>query len=746
MDAPSTPLDPFAVWRSIRKHWITALASAAAVSLSVAFYTLGQPKVYQAAGTLVFDPNPPRPLGKDVDTVVALGAGDFWNNQEYYATQYKIIHSMRVARAVVARLSLDHDAAFLQNLPPGAKVPPKTGTPEQAAAIVQARLAVEPVRESRLAIVRFEDTDPARAQLVLSTLLETYVELNLDDALASTGAAVEWLRGQLDKLKGDLESSEMALHEYKLKNNILSVQFDDQSNILREEIKQLSDALTATRTKREEIAARRGELARVRSDDPMSLPASELLQSPVLQQLRSVYAEATRDREALAAAGKGDLHPEVAAADARVAQSRAALLAEVRNIQAALDGDFAAISRQEGGLAGLVDKAKKQALDLNLLEIEYNRLRRSKDNNEKLYELILERTKENDLARMLRVNNIRVLDAPLRPIAPVRPRVTLNIAFGVLFGMLAGVIAAVVRSALDRTLKTPDDVEQELRVNFLGLVPEIDEQTIRVEYEKRRRRRRRGGGADAPARRELIVHDHPMSRVAEAARAVRTNLLFMAPDNPYRALLVTSAGPSEGKTTVACCIAVAMAQAGQRVLLVDCDLRRPRLHRVFKRTNDFGLTNALLDSSVLDDARLPTEVPNLSVLPSGPIPPNPSEILHSARFAALLETLKGRYDRVILDSPPVAAVTDATVLSTQVDGTVVVARAFATRKEIARQAVRSLVDVGATVAGAVLNAVDFERYEYKYYYSYYRQDGYYASEGKPTPPTDDRPSRPSAAA
>jgi capsular exopolysaccharide synthesis family protein len=176
-----------------------------------------------------------------------------------------------------------------------------------------------------------------------------------------------------------------------------------------------------------------------------------------------------------------------------------------------------------------------------------------------------------------------------------------------------------------------------------------------------------------------------------------------------------------------------MAQAGQRVLIVDCDLRRPRLHRIFRRTNDVGVTSAMMDHGVLDRLPMATEVPNLFALPSGPIPPNPSELLHSDRFSKLLEALAARFDRVIFDSPPVAAVTDATVLSTQVDGTVLVVRAFSTRNEIAKQAARSLFDVGATVAGAVLNAVDFERHEYKYYYTYYRQDGYYTPDAKPTP-------------
>jgi capsular exopolysaccharide synthesis family protein len=248
---------------------------------------------------------------------------------------------------------------------------------------------------------------------------------------------------------------------------------------------------------------------------------------------------------------------------------------------------------------------------------------------------------------------------------------------------------------------------------------------------------------------ELIVHDFRMSGIAEAARTIRTNLLFMAPDRPFRTLLVTSAGPAEGKTTVACFVAIAMAQAGQRVVIVDCDLRKPRLHRIFGKDSKVGVTTALLSEDI-DDAILPTEVPNLSVIPAGPIPPNPAEILHSERFKAFLAQIQGRFDRVIIDSPPIVPVTDGVVLSTLVDGTILVVRAFKTTKDLARHALRSLLDVGANMAGTVLNAVNLNRGEYRYSeYYYYRRDGYYGEEAtvtsgraSATPPSQPQPPPP----
>lgn len=715
----------------LRKHWVLSISTAALVIVGTASYTIRQPKVYEAVASIQFDPNPPRPLGGKVESVVEIGSGTPWNQREYYETQYQVLQSRRVALDVVRQLALNHDPRFLKNLPPEAPTPElvEPAVEEDAADILRKRIRVEPVKQSRMALVRIQDGDPERSALLAKTIVDTYRQQNVDSVLESTDLAIDWLRKEHDKLKGELESSEMSLHEYKAEKNILSVEYDDQSSMLREEIAQLNNALTQVRTRREEIAARYSQLAKVKADDPSVLPASELLQSSQLQKLRADYVDAVREHESLLQGGKGKNHPDVMSAQSKVETSRDALLAEVRNIQGALAGDLAIVGRQEAGVSGLFQTAKKQALDLNLLEIEYNRLRRQKENTEKLYSLLLERSKESELTRQLRVNNVSVVDYPVVPKAPIKPNVPLNLAVGTLFGLVLGVAAAYGRSMLDRTVKTPNDVEVGMGATFLGLIPELDEQRGK---RRKRARRARGSDGERPELPELLVHHDPMSSVAEAARSIRTNLLFMAPDKPFRTLLITSAGPSEGKTTVAMYIATAMAQAGKRVLLVDCDLRRPRVHRVFRdRGVDLGpgLTTALLEDESVDPV-VQTEVPNFSIVPAGPIPPNPSELLHSEKFRGFLDRMKQRFDHVILDSPPVVAVTDATILSTQVDGTVMVVRAFKTRKDLARHGYRLLSDVGANVAGVLLNAVSFRRDEYKYAYYYYRRDGYASDEAK----------------
>lgn len=727
-------LTAVAVWRIVHKHWLVALLLTILVGAGAAFYTLGVTKIYEARATIMFDPDVPRPLGEQKSGVVS-DMSSYWNNKEYYNTQHWVIRSMRVASQVVRDLELNKDAGFLSNSPKPARKNPPVSV-EDAAEVLMKRVAVEPIRDSRLTSVSYRDSDPARAQRILGALVDTYAQNNLDEVFESATTAADWLRGQVSSLRQDLEKSELALHQFKKDRNILSVSMDDQSNMLRGEMTQLGQALTEVRTRRERTLARLAELKKISADDPSVLPAKELIESNVLGNLRESYLDAAREVESLKAEGRGDNHPSVKSAQARLDAVRTSLLAEVRNIQEACARDAAALDHEIGGLKSLYDAAEKRALDLNLMEIEYGRLHRAKDTNEKLFSLVIERSKETDLTRLLRINNVRVVDRPLLPKRPVTPNVPLNIAGGLAAGLVLGLITAIAREQFDRTLKGPEEVERELGSTLLGVLP-AEQGTPVARGTARRRRTRPTAAADAEPI-ELTVSRRPTSGMAEAARAIRTNIVFMSPDKPHRTLLITSAAPSEGKTTVACAIAITIAQAGHRVLLIDCDLRRPRLHSVFSHSNDWGVTSALIDRGAQDSIVFETEVPNLWVAPTGPIPPNPAELLHSEAFRSMLSRMQERFDRVVIDSPPIAPVTDATVLSTLVDGVVVVVRASRTTKDLVRRALRSLRDVGSRVVGVVLNAADVEADSYRAYQYYsYRREGYYSASA---PKSADKPS------
>jgi len=713
-------LSPAALARAARKHWLLAVMILA-LSLGAAYaYTATRTPIFEAVGTVQFDPQPLMPLGPRVSPENVQES--YWTNSEYFATQRQILTSRRVASAVVKKLGLNRDGGFLGMVRPGKEPPPAAGvTEEQAAEALRGRLAVRPVQESRLADVALTDADAGRAQRILTTLLETYVEQNLGTSLASANTTAEWLDTQLSKLKGELEDQEMELYDFKKRNNLLSVSYDDQSNMLRAQILQLNGTLTGLRAKREGLAANLAVLEQINIDDPATIPDSVLFET--LSTLKTNYTSARTELGRLTAIGKGEHHPEVEAKSAEVTSSRAALLGELDNIRRGQAMDLEAAQRELNGVSGLFEAAKHQALELNINDVKYTRLRRSKDSTERVFGMVLERSADTGLSKVMPFNNVRVVDRPLLPGSPILPKPSQNMALGGVIGLLLGLLAAVGREALDRTARSAEQVELDLGLPSLGSLPDTagrgsSRGLYAPYYGSAKAKRSEPKPDDAPDDRvELVVHTHPKSAVAEAARAIRTNLLFLSPDHPFRTLLVTSAGPAEGKTTVATSLAIAMAQTGRKVCLVDCDLRRPRIHHLFSRDSSVGVTTTLLEPSRLDESIFPTEIDTLSVLLAGPTPPNPADLIQSEAFASLLEELKRRFDHVVLDSPPICVVTDAAIVSTRVDAALLVVRAQRSRRDMVRRARRTLRDVGANCVGFVLNAVgtSSERYEYALY-------------------------------
>jgi capsular exopolysaccharide synthesis family protein len=399
----------------------------------------------------------------------------------------------------------------------------------------------------------------------------------------------------------------------------------------------------------------------------------------------------------------------------------------------AAQADVREIRRVESGLRAALDEAHRDGLELNLREIEYSRLNRQRENNAKLYDLVLERTTETDLTRMFQSTHARLLDRALEPGGPISPKFTTNAAGGLGAGLALGLALAFLLSRLDRRLRSVAEVEQ-TGLTVLGILPKIEEgeeaQPVYGRGKNGRPKRRRRAPA-AGVSRDLFVHSHPMSAAAECCRTIRTNLTFMSADDPIRAMVITSASPREGKTTVTTNIAISLAQSGKRVLMVDTDLRRPRIHRAFGVSGARGVTSVIVGEEKLTDVVTSTDIPNLDVLACGPIPPNPSELLHSHRFGELVEAALEHYDRVIFDSPPLGAVTDAAVLAPQLDAALIVVKAQETTRDALASALRQLRDVGAHVVGGVLNDVDPRRKGYAGgdYYYYYRREGYYYAEG-----------------
>lgn len=716
--------------RALRTYaWLVLLVAVGAVAAAVAV-TVRQTRVYEATCLVEYDPNPPRPLGEGVEDV-AEPVSDFWASREFFETQNHIMSSRLIAERVVERLGLAHDPSFLDDPSsvgadwPGLEAP-------VAAELLRSRLTVEAVPSTRLVAIRVRDRDPERASLIANTIADCFIDKTIEDRMASTVTSLEWLGEQLDTLRGELDESEQGLHAFKQAHSILSVSMEDRQNLVASQLEHFSEALNTARTERIELRARLARLRMLQGADVEANGGGQGFEefatiSAIQTQLHTQLAE----HEALTLR-YGPQHPRIVESQQRLDVLRQQLREEIEGIVRAAEADLREATEVEAGLQSAIDDANRAGLELNLLEIEYTQLSRTRENNEKLYGIVLERTTQTDLTRMLRTTHVRIVDRALAPETPVSPRVLVNLGVGGGVGLLLGIALALLLGRLDRRIKDAKDVEDE-GLPLLGIVPVINAAVEEPGSVKRR------GATPAPnSQPDLVAHTHPMSAVAENCRSIRTNLMF-AGEAPLKAFAVSSANPQEGKTTVTANLAISIAQSGKRVLVVDTDLRRPRVHKAFGVSGKRGLTSIIVGEGTIDDSVQHTSVPNVDVLPCGPIPPNPAELLHRERFHQFRVEAAAKYDLVLYDSPPLSAVSDAAVLAPQLDGVLIVVRAGRTTRDAIRGALRQLRDVNAHVIGGVLNGLDPRAHGAgPYYYYSAGRGGYYAStdDDQAQPPRD----------
>lgn len=691
----------------LKRRWVILGVMVLVIGL-VALKTLREPKIYTASVSLVIELQAPKVLGDQVQDVAESGAS-FWQTKEFFETQFRILKSHAVAERVVHKRSLDRDENFLglgRIRDPVLRAQAMKGS--DAVAVLRSRLRVEPVRDSRVVNVLVEDEDPKKAALLADTVADEFIQYNLTEKLGTSRSASEWLHDQVDELQQKLADSEQALYQFKRENEILTVSIEDSQSIVAKRLSALSDAITRVREKRAELSAKAQGVRGARA-------AHALESLPQISASSFIQAERTRSLQlgeeiAEAQTRYGEDHPRILALLERRKKADELVAHEEENIARSVELEEQEARETEGNLSRLLEGVKREAFEVNRKEVDFSRLRREQDNNAKIVELVTRRLKDVDLAGLLRTNNVRLLDAAEIPGVPTSPNLRFALLLALALGLLGGVGSAFLLEQLDQTVKGQEDLERCARGAFLGIIPAVRQLEKDV------------------ANVDLFIHLRPKSSVAECLRTVRTNLLFLGTERPLNKLLVTSSGPQEGKTTAVIDLGITFAQSGQRVLLVDTDMRRPRLHKAFGLSNDLGLSSVLLDEKRLGEALKQTEVPDLTVLPCGPIPPNPAELLHTERFRALVAELTRRYDRVIFDSPPVAAVTDAMILSAEVDGVVLLAKAGKTSKEAVKRARRALADVQARVVGALLNGVDLRDRSAGYYYADYSGYGSYYGE------------------
>src|ERR1700756_5213324 len=411
---------------------------------------------------------------------------------------------------------------------------------------------------------------------------------------------------------------------------------------------------------------------------------------------------------------------------------------EKHNILEALGNEYNAARQREELLTEALNEQKAEVNTMAQSLVEYNILKREAEANKTMYDGLLTKLKEANISAGLKSSNIRVVDPAMVPSHPSRPAKARNIGLSFLVGLVGGIGLALLREYLDNTVKTPDDIENLARLPALAVVPAFTNQ----DGAGRRVRFLSGASSNGHEKRiELVAQHLPKSQMSEAFRALRTALLLSQADHPPQVILVTSALPREGKTTAAANLAVTLAQLGDRTLLIDSDLRKPGIGRLLSLGSGkyAGLSSYLAGVSSLDLVTVPhPTIPNLVAIPTGPLPPNPADLLSSHKLADALRQLRGQYKFIVIDSPPIMAATDAVILSVQTDGVLLVVRSGETPKEAFTRTRDLLLSVKCHLLGVVLNAVDSTAPDYYYSYRYYPySEGYGPQEHSETPPSDE---------
>jgi polysaccharide biosynthesis transport protein len=691
-------------WRIlVKRRWVVYTA----LTVVVVTVTLGSflmRPVYTATTRLQIEQNTPDVLPfKEIMASVPDPRNDF------YQTQYGLIQSRRVAGEVIQSLGLARLPEFRVGAPP-----------EEAKRIdlFLKRLKVTPVRNSRLVDIAFSSGDADLAAKIANRAAETYIAFNSEVQYNTTTRATTSLSHQVANLQDEIDTREKELQAYARQNGIIPL--NDKQNISLKNLNDLSDSYTRARAARIEKEAR---YAALRDADPGKLP--EVLDSKLIQDLTGKSAELSRQYAQFSEKYKPDwpemvrLRRELQSNDARLISERQAIYEQVLGVS---ESAWRAARNEEQELKRALDEQKKQSQENSLKEIQYNNMKAEVANKRATIEALLKRQTETSSSAGMNdqaMSNVRVVDPAEVPVKPSSPRILLNILLSLFTGLGLGVGLALFFEYMDKSVKTPEEMQQAAKVPSIGLVPALRPEGARLRVIK-------GNGteaADLPPV-ELISHLDPKSKISEAFREVRTALLVSQPGRPPRTILVASAQPGEGKTAVAVNLAITLAQIGRRVLIIDGDLRKPRLHKIFGVGNEQGLSHYLSGGGAAWPEPLPTGITGLDVITSGPLPPNPADLLDSERFDQVQRELEARgYDHVIYDSPPILAVADPAILAGRVEAVVLVVHGGVTTKDALAHASARLHQVRARIVGAVLNRLDLTQQSYYYGYSYKRYYG-----------------------
>ena len=688
---------------ALRRHvWMAAAIVAACTALAVV-WTLLQTPQYTAYASVQIEDQSEQVLGEDFDNVIAEASD--WDTDRFLNTQLEILQSKAVALRVAGALDLGQDASFYEAMGVELANPATDGSTDLAAAVLRGGMQVELPASSRIARIGYSSQNPNLSARVADAFADQFIKANLQRRFDSSAYARDIVEEQLEEARIALEETEGELNDYARAAGIIRTR-DALAPDARQQAGGTVTASSLLALNDAAIEARAASIAaeaRWRAVQGTALLASPpVLANPTVQTMMTRRAqlqtelESARDRYF---AG----HPTIARLEAEVAATNSELQNAARNVRNAVQSDYEAARRTQTALDRQVSRLRGDTLVEQDQSVRYNTLARQADTARQIYDGLLQRFRQLNASAGVAASNISIVDKAEIPGVASSPRPLRNVALGLLLGLALAGLAVFLRDQLDDVVHVPEDIEDKLELPLLGVVPQADD-----------------GGP-------VAAMDDPKSPVAESYNSLRGALMYSSTAGLPKILVVTSAQAGEGKTTSSIAIAKGFARMNMHALLIDADLRRPAIHELTGVANKRGLTDILTGHAQLEDVVETSPTHAFEVLPAGPLPPSPTELLSSPRMAQLLELASERYDTIVIDSPPVLGLADAPILAAIGDGTVFIVEADRGRSGQLKSALRRLRAMHPVLLGAVLTKFDPERsgnrYTSHYGYDYYRYGG-----------------------
>lgn len=720
-------IDLLQLWQTVwRRKW-SILTLTLVMMMLAALVVLSMTPIYRASATLLIEQKAAKAVS--IEEVYGLDGG----SSEYLQTQFELLKSRGLAERVVRQLNLTTHPEFdprqqpeplidvsgvlasldvrswLPMTTPDDLVEPEAMTEarifEEVVQAFMERITISPVMKTQLVKVEIEMADARLAAQASNALANAYIESQLEARLAMTQTATTWMNERLSGLKSKLQESERRLQAFRESENL--VDLEGVTTVAGGELSQTGDRLIDARRSRAEAESQYRQVASMRSNGwqrMASVPA--VLSNQLVQQFKADEGKASSKVQELSRR-YGPKHPKMIAAQSELRSATANLRSQVEQVVASIEREYQLATANERSLQSSFNQNKEQIQDIKRKEFKLRELQREVDGNRSLYDTFMTRLKETSATSDFESVNARIVDPAVVPDKPVKPKKSLVVAIAGLLAMMAGIGMALLLEFLNNTFKSTEDVETKLNLPVLGILPLLK-------------------GKERRDIATMFTRDEDRS-FTESIRTIRTGVVLSGLDNPHKVLVVTSSIPGEGKSSVAANLAFAMGQM-EKVLLIDADMRRPTVAKSF----DFpvgtpGLANLVAGTARLEDCIKELD-DNVSVIPAGTVPPNPLELLSSQRFTKALQVLEGRFDRIVIDSPPTQAVSDALVLSTHANALIYVVKSESTSIPLVKRGVGQLLQNNAPITGVVLNQVDIKKaqkhgYSYGGYYDYYGYSG-----------------------